>query len=379
MTFGLHTLARRWPCRAMVLALVAAGSAWGQMPLPGPPTPGVTQAGKSPPGPAPDVTAEVSPTVRGQTLVVVNKLGLTVGFYDPVSGEQQAVFSLPPRPHEILVAADRRTAYVSIYGDGIYAANPHPGHQVAVVDLAGRRPTGFLSTGDVPAPHGMALAPDGALWVSSDMGQAVLVLDPRTGARLAVVPTGTTGSHWLAMTPDGRKVYASNRAGAGIPVIDAVARKPMLSVVVPHAVTGLSVSPDGARLYAADDQDAALLVIDTATDKLIDTVPLAGLPRVSADVDRERRVRVTPDSRYVFVSDSLSGVVIAAEAADLRRQRLLVVEKAPMGFAFSADSRTAWVANHDAGSVTIVDVASLRALRDFRTGEGPETMELVGP
>jgi len=50
-----------------------------------------------------------------------------------------------------------------------------------------------------------------------------------------------------------------------------------------------------------------------------------------------------------------------------------------MGFAFSADSRTAWVANHDAGSVTIVDVASLRALRDFRTGEGPETMELVGP
>ena len=379
MTFQQHIPTRCWPCRALVLALLAAGPAWGQMPLPGPPTPGITQAAKSPPGPAPDVTAEVSPAVRGQTLVVVNKLALTVGFYDPITGEQQALFSLPPRPHEIAISTDRRTAYVSIYGDGIYAANPHPGHQVAVVDLAGRRPTGFLSTGDVPAPHGMALAPDGALWVSSDMGQAVLVMDPRTGERLAVVPTGTTGSHWLAMTPDGRKVYASNRAGAGIPVIDVTTRKPLGRVAVPHAVTGLSVSPDGSRLYAADDQDAALLVIDTATDKLIDTVPLAGLPRVSADVDRERRVRVTPDGRNVFVSDSLSGVVIAAETADLRRQRLLVVEKGPMGFAFSSDSRTAWVANHDAGSVTIVDVASLRALRDFRTGEGPETMELVGP
>jgi len=374
-----HGAPRPWPYRVAILALVTAGPAWGQMPLPGPPTPGITQAGRSPPGPAPDVTAEVSPAVRGQTLVVVNKLGLTIGFYDPVTGEQQALFSLPPRPHEIAVSADRRTAYVSIYGDGIYAADPHPGHQVAVIDLAGRHPTGFLSTGDVPAPHGMALAPDGALWLSSDMGQAVLVLDPRTGERLAVVPTGTTGSHWLAMTADGRKVYASNRAGAGIPVIDAAARKPLPSVAVPHAITGLSVSPDGTRLYAADDQAAALLVIDTATDKLIDTVPLAGLPRVSADVDRERRVRVTPDGRYVFVSDSLSGVVIAAEAADPRHQRLLVVEKGPMGFAFSADSRTAWVANHDAGSVTIIDIASLRALRDFRTGEGPETMELVGP
>jgi len=379
MTSQQHDAPRPWPYRVGILALVAAGPAWGQMPLPGPPSPGITQAGRSPPGPAPDVTAEVSPAVHGQTLVVVNKLALTIGFYEPVTGEQQVLFSLPPRPHEIAVSADRRTAYVSIYGDGIYAANPHPGHQVAVIDLAGRRPTGFLSTSDVPAPHGMALAPDGALWVSSDMGQAVLVLDPHTGERLAVVPTGTTGSHWLAMTPDGRKVYASNRAGAGIPVIDAVARKLLDPVAVPHAVTGLSVSPDGSRLYAADDQDAALLVIDTALDKLIDTVPLVGLPRVSADVDRERRVRVTPDGKWVFVSDSLSRVVIAAEVADLHRQRLLVVEKGPMGFAFSAGSRTAWVANHDAGSVTIVDVAGLRALRDFRTGEGPETMELVGP
>lgn len=274
---------------------------------------------------------------------------------------------------------DQRTAYVSIYGDGIYGANPHPGNQVYVLDLVARRPVRVLSTGDVLAPHGLALAPDGRLWVSSDAGACVAALDPETGRLEATVPVGTTGAHWLVMTPDGRKVYTSNRAGPGIPVLDARARRLSGRVGTPHAVTGLALSPDGARLYAIDDQAPTLLVVDTRTDRLVDTVPLAGLPHVTSTADREMRVRVTPDGLYVLVADYASGAVVRADAADLRRQRLLVVERGPMGVAFSGDGRTAWVANHDAGTVTIVDVPSMRALRDFRTDAGPETLDLAAP
>ncbi|MBV8869008.1 MAG: YncE family protein [Acetobacteraceae bacterium] len=366
-------------------AALAAGApallrpARAQAPQPGPPTPGITQATLAPPGPAPDVTDQVSPAARGATLAVVNKLGLTVGFYDAVTGAQQALFSLPSRPHEILLAPDRRTAWVSIYGDGIYGQNPHPGNQVAVLDVPGRRPAGFLSTGDVLAPHGLALARDGTLWISSDIGEAVLGLDSRTGERRAVIPTGTTGGHWVVVTPDGRKAYTSNRAGPGIPALDLAGRRRAGEVATAHATTGLALSSDGARLYSADDQEPALLVVDTATDRVVDTVPLEGLPHTNASVDREKRVRVTPNGKYVLVADYASAGLVAAETADLRRQRLLLIQRGPMGMAFSPDGQTAWVCNHDAGSVTIVDLATMRALRDFRTGEGPETAELVGP
>jgi len=351
-----------------------------QAPQPGPPTPGIAQATLAPPGAAPAGVADrVSAAARGTALAVVNKLGLTVGFYDAVTGAQQALFSLPSRPHEILLSPDRRTAWVSIYGDGIYGQNPHPGNQIAVLDVPGRRPVGFLSTGDVPAPHGLALAPDGTLWVSSDIGQCVVGLDPRTGDRVAAIPVGTTGGHWLAVTPDGRKAYVSNRARPGIPIVDLVSHRHAGEVATAHATTGLALSPDGARLYSADDQEPALLVVDTATDQVVDAVPLEGLPRTNSTVDREKRVRVTPDGKYVLVADYASAGLVAAETADLRRQRLLLIQRGPMGMAFSPDGRTAWVCNHDAGSVTIVDLATLRALRDFRTGEGPETAELVGP
>ena len=49
-----------------------------------------------------------------------------------------------------------------------------------------------------------------------------------------------------------------------------------------------------------------------------------------------------------------------------------------MSMAFSPDGRTAWVCNHDAGAITIVDVASMTTLLDFKVGEGCETAALVG-
>jgi len=346
---------------------------------PGPPTSGIVQATLASPGPAPDVAGLVSPTAHSQTLVVVNKLGLTIGFYDAVNGSQQALFSLPSRPHEILLSSDRRTAWVSIYGDGIYGQNLHPGNQIAVLDVAAQRPVRFLSTGDVPAPHGLALGRDGTLWISSDIGEAVLGLDPASGKRVALIATGTKGGHWLAVTPEGDRAYTSNRAGAGIPILDLKGHRRVGEVATPHATTGLALSPNGTCLYAADDQEPGLLIVDTSTNRVIQSVALSGLSRTNSAVDREKRVRVTPDGKYVLVVDYASAALVSVEAANPHRQRLLIVQRGPMGMAFSSDSRTAWVCNHDAGSVTIVDIESMRALRDFRTGEGPETAELLGP
>lgn len=93
--------------------LLLAGRATAQM-LPGPPRPGVTQATIASPAASPDVSAQVSPTARGKSLMVVNKMSLTIGFYDPITGEKQGEFSLPSRPHELLIARDGKRAYVSI-------------------------------------------------------------------------------------------------------------------------------------------------------------------------------------------------------------------------------------------------------------------------
>lgn len=356
--------------------LLLAPRAWAQM-LPGPPTPGVTQATIAAPAAGQDIAALVSPSARGKSLMVVNKLSLTIGFYNALTGQKQGEFSLPSRPHELLIARDRKRAYVSIYGDGIYGQNPHPGSQVAVIDLARRECVGFLSTGEVLAPHGLAEAPDGSIWASCDIGAAVIGFDPRSGERLAVIDAGGKGGHWIAMGPSGR-AYLSNRAAPGVPVIDVMARRRLGVIETPHAITGLDLSPDGRRLYAADDQEPAMVTIDTVTGRVVSTTTLRELPRpVAKGGDRERRVKVTPDGRHVLVSDFVSAALVRVEVAAPEQQKLLLVQHGPMSLAMSVDSRTAWVCNHDAGAVTVVDLPSLTALLDFKTGEGCETAALL--
>jgi YVTN family beta-propeller protein len=344
---------------------------------PGPPTPGVVQAAIAEPAPSAEIADRISPAARGKSLMVVNKLSLTVGIYDAADGSTQTSFSLPSRPHELLIARDRRRAYVSIYGDGIYGQNPHPGTQVAVIDLARREPVDFLSTRDVFAPHGLAEGPDGTIWTTCDIGAAVVGFDPRSGERIAVVASGGKGGHWMVADAWG-KAYLSNRAGPGIPVLDLVARRLAGTVSTPNAVTGLDLSPDGSRLYAADDRVPSLLTIDTASGRILSTTPLEGLPRPTAKGgDRERRIKASPDGRFVFISDFPSAAVVRIDAADPTRQKLLLVQHGPMSLAFSPDGKTAWVCNHDAGTITVVDVDTLTALGDFGVGQGPETAALL--
>jgi YVTN family beta-propeller protein len=45
-----------------------------------------------------------------------------------------------------------------------------------------------------------------------------------------------------------------------------------------------------------------------------------------------------------------------------------------MGFAFSADGKTALVANHGDGTVSVVDLEKAEVVRSFKAGTGIETL-----
>jgi sugar lactone lactonase YvrE len=61
-------------------------------------------------------------------------------------------------------------------------------------------------------------------------------------------------------------------------------------------------------------------------------------------------------------------------SADLKNQTTFEVAGGPMGVAFAPDGRTALVANHGAGRITVVDLETPKPLRDFACGVGVETL-----
>jgi DNA-binding beta-propeller fold protein YncE len=188
----------------------------------------------------------------------------------------------------------------------------------------------------------------------------------RVAAAIDVQGTG----HWLALLPDAGKLYVANKNDKPfISVVDVKARKMIGTIPMPNGTQGITASPDGKTVLAADNSQPFLHVISAATDKEIDKVKLTGvdggLYKVFYSADGKRVLTALP-----------SGQINIFDAADLHApQRVLKsAGTALMGFAFSADGKTALVGNHGEGTVSRIDLEMATVIKTFPAGKGVETL-----
>ncbi|MBA3831137.1 MAG: PD40 domain-containing protein [Chthoniobacterales bacterium] len=320
------------------------------------------------------------PEVR---LAILNKLEDTLDFFDLQKRRFIGAIPLPPHPHELCLSPDGKTAYASIYGDGVYGNNVHPGHEVVVVDLFTMKSVGVIDTKPYSAPHSMAIHPDGSLFVSCDKSNATLVIDPSSGQIIKAIQMPSHGGHFLTMTHDGAKVYVSNKDTAFLSVIDASTRRVSGRVEVVEGSEGIALSPDGKRLYAMSHMGSPLpnknrptglsfYVIDTASDAVIQQVSLPELSDKPMEVDPESRICATPDGKYLLVSAFKWDAVVIVDVATLTPIKTLMVEAEPMYIDFVPDQPDmAYVANHGAGRVSRIDLKELRVAETFPSAAPP--------
>jgi len=319
---------------------------------------------------------DASAAAAGRELIVVNKLAGRVQFFDRATRLPLAEIEMERYPHEVVLAPDGRKAYVSIYGLGVFGRNTEsPGRSVAVIDLAARRQVRMIDVSPYRAPHGMAFDGEGILWVSCDVSGVVLAIDPAAGTILEAVATNSFGTHWIAACPARGKLYATNKNFPFVCVIDARARRLVATIPFPEGSEGLALSPDGGRLYVAAQRPQMLAVIDTASDRIVDRVPLDRFAPTPEGRNPQKRVRVSPDGRWLLLTSFNTGEIAIAPCEDPRSQTLIQVGKGPMGITF-ADADTAYVMNHDQGSISLVDVPGRRVVARFETAPGPETLAI---
>jgi DNA-binding beta-propeller fold protein YncE len=302
-------------------------------------------------------------------LLMIDKLGAHIRFFDPTGHKELASIETEANPHDFVLSPDHRLAYVPIYGDGVYGRNPHPGHEIDIVDMTARKIVGIIDVAPFRAPHGIQIDPGGNLYVACDLDRRLLVIDPKTRSIKAAVDTEGTG-HWIAMLPDGSKIYVANKTDKPfISVIDLKSSKMIGKVPAPNGTQGIASSPDGKRVVAMDNSEPVLIVIDPATDSVIDRVPLKD------QTGGGYKVYYTPDGSKLLTMNLAPPTINIFDARNLRGdQKVLPVGKDPMGLAFSADGKTALVANHGDGSISIIDLEKMKVAGNFHGGVGIETL-----
>jgi YVTN family beta-propeller protein len=174
--------------------------------------------------------------------------------------------------------------------------------------------------------------------------------------------------HWLAVLPDGSKAYVANKDDKlFVSVLDLATSKQVGTIPMPRGTQGITNSPDGTRVIAMDLARPEIAVIDTATDSVLERIALANT------TDPAYKAYYSPDGKWLLtMAGSSIGIF---DAANLRGpQRTVLVGASPMGIGFSADGKTALIANHGDGTVSVLDIAAAKVTRTFKAGTGIETL-----
>jgi hypothetical protein len=224
---------------------------------------------------------------------------------------------------------------------------------LAMSTVAAVLPSGLTVIDEIPLlhPQNLFLSPDGSkIYVQCEDGRAVSVIDAATHgiedtiwigpaylmdmnsqgtriygagsgrvevvdlvarASLAPIPIpGAAGLTGVAASPDGQRLYVSDRGTASgmVHIIDTVSSTYLKSIVAdPYGwpfLMGIDVAPDGSHVYVVSRKYSHLNVIDTANDTLVGTIPVStGATSILATVT------VAPNGRYAYVTNVQSDVV----------------------------------------------------------------------
>lgn len=264
-------------------------------------------------------------------------------------------------------------------------------------------PIGVIRRTEGGRPKDAALSPDGKTL-------AVLMTSGMALFSAGGTPTGTVsfkaGPLGVAWAPDGQTLYASESSGKILRLQKTGEKWANAGTFAPETsaagqpsgkrepgnpqVTGLAVSPDGKRLYAALSIRNAVAVLDLPDVTPKERVPVGVAPY---------RIALSPDGRTLFVANrggekpdrddkhtapsagtqvrvdpktdaALRGSLSFIDTETLKL-RQIPAGRQPSGMAGTRDGRRLYVANSDEDTVSIVDVRD-RRIRETISVRPPE-------
>jgi YVTN family beta-propeller protein len=309
------------------------------------------------------------PRAWADTVLVLCKSDFQLALVDPATQNVLAKLPTGRGPHEVAVSPDGRTAYVSNFGRySVFPAgdtmHDKAGNTITVVDLVERKVKATFDLDTHTGPHGMIVSHDGKLlWATTETPQAVLELDSATGKILHVWNTTQVRSHMIVATPDEMKFYVTNTVSGSVSVIDKSTGEVKVISSGP-GTEGIAISPDGKEVWAASRTDAKISIISTANDAIVASFPSGG--------KSPKRMEFTPDGAQVWVTNSGSSQTTVFDAHSHEVIESVTTSKDPSGVSISPDGRRAYITNSNANVLTFVDVPSRKILNTVQIGTDPD-------
>jgi YVTN family beta-propeller protein len=218
---------------------------------------------------------------------------------------------------------------------------------------------------------GAATAAPPILYMTSSIADAVIAINPATGASLASIAVGDR-PRGIAATPDGSRLYVANEDSGNVSLINTATRRELMRIPLPgdSSPYDVAVTPDGAEVWVTSHETSGFVhVIDTSTNAVAASIRVGREPV---------QVAISPDGTLAYVTNEGDNRLSILDVWTRTVQRSLTVPS-PYGVELDpAGSRVYVTTRTNPGAVRMYDVASEAVLRTWEVGEKPEYLTLDG-
>ena len=292
----------------------------------------------------------------------------------------------------------------------------------------------------IELPHGITFSPDGTrVYVSNESESVLDVVDRVSGQVIHKVGLSARPNN-ITITKDGRRVLVGIRALPGaVDVIDTTSLSRVKTIPLNRSVHNIYVTPDGKYAVAGSIESKSATIIDLATDQIawelefdrgvrpmaFETNPDGSTRRIFvqlsgfhgfAVVDFAKRaevarialpdqpggfgileertgtpshgIGVAPNGKSLWVNSSFANAVFKYSLPDLKligHSALPLVHPfshpptgaVPEWITFTPDSRTVYVSNSAARSVSAIDTKTLKSIAVIQAGEVPKRINTL--
>jgi YVTN family beta-propeller protein len=166
------------------------------------------------------------------------------------------------------------------------------------------------------------------------------------------------------------RVFVANESSNSVTVVDGDSFQVVATVDARnHATHDLALSRDGRWLFATNLASGRLSAINTRALETVASI---------ATGDRAHVVTLTNDNRQAWVANIGENTISIVDTGTFRILGTIAVGKGPTGLTFSRDGRFAYVSNQGDKTVEVIDTASHRVLKAIPVGTNPHFL-VLGP
>ena len=232
-----------------------------------------------------------------------------------------------------------------------------------------------LDTGEYLRPHFPEVGASGMLYVTAEMKESILLVDPKTRAIAGTIPTGSNLTHFFAMTSDEKKAFTSNVSAATVSVLDIPGRKLITTVSTGSGNQRMTVSPDDKWFVTNIGQGSKMSFFRTSDYQLDFDIPLDGSPFVS---------RFSPDGKSIYnMGNAPRGATpagIRVWKADVASKKVVATSADNLGtgtggIQVSPFNGRVYISAYS-GQVSVLDPDTLKVVKQFPTPMTPDGLVL---